>query len=211
MKPPARLLAFAAAACALAGAAPAAAPARDLGLGLSYYRLHDVPADLPAPAAARGGPCVLDVRFAKSAGAGAAALRAWVQAHASARAPVFVLENEGTSHELRAALGGSAAAGLIVLAPAAEGLAADITVQVSADDDRRAYELAEKGASLDSLLADNPEKPRVDEEYLEKEHLSDADAPDAAAGRPSPPSPPTDPLLQRAVQLHRGLVALKKI
>jgi len=207
----ARLLSRAAAACALLGPAAAAAPARDLGRGLAYYRVHELPADLPAPPGARPGPCVVDLRFARAGEAGASALRAWVRAGATARTPVFLLENEATSAALRAALPGNGPAGLIVLAPASEGLAADITVRVTADADRGAYDLLEKGASLESLLADNPDKPRVDEEYLEKEHLSDADAPDVATGGASPPQPPVDAMLQRAVQLHRGLLALKRL
>ena len=84
-------------------------------------------------------------------------------------------------------------------------------MRVAADADRRAYDALEHGASVESLLRDNPEKPRVDEEYLEKEHISDSDAPEVAEGKPSPPPPLVDSMLQRAVQLHRGLLALKKI
>jgi len=210
VNPAARLLACAAAACALAHAPAAAAAARDLGQGLTYYRVHEAPRDLPPPPGGHPGACVLDLRYASSTGAGASALRAWLMSNASPRTPVFVLENGATSAPLRTALAGSGPAGLIVLAPAFTGLAADIAVRVAADADRRAYDALEKGAPVESLLSDNPEKPRVDEEYLEKEHLSDSDAPDAAEGKPSPPSPLVDAMLQRAVQLHRGLLALKK-
>ena len=208
---PARLLFSAAFACSLLHAGAWASPARSLGQGLSYYRVHELPADLPSPASAHPGPCVLDVRFAKASETDAWALRAWVRFNAAARTPIFVLENEATAVALRAALQGSGPAGIIVLAPASAGIAADITVRVAPDTDRRAYDAVEKGAPIESLLADNPEKPRVDEEYLEKEHLSDSDAPDVAPGKPSPSPPLVDAMLQRAVQLHRGLIALKRL
>ncbi|HMD62100.1 MAG TPA: hypothetical protein VKG78_11740 [Opitutaceae bacterium] len=211
MKTAARLLAAATAACALLRPGAEAAPARDLGLGLSYYRVHQLPSDLPVSTTGRPGPCILDLRFAKCGAADAAALRAWVRTSASARCPVLVLENAATSPALLAALPGNGPAGLIVLAPAADGLSPDIPVRVAADVDRRAYDALEKGAPVETLLSDNPEKPRVDEAYLEKEHLSDSEAPDAAARKPSPAAPLVDSMLQRAVQIHRGLLALKSI
>jgi len=205
-----RLLAAVAAACALPHPAAAAAQARDLGQGLSYFRVHELPSDLPSVPSGRPGPCVLDLRFAKSNEADASALRAWVRTNVSPRAPIFVLENAATSPSLLASLPGNGPRGLIVLAPASAGLGPDIAVRVAADLDRRAYEALEKGAPVQSLLSDNPEKPRVDEAYLEKEHLSDSEAPDAATQTASPPPPLADAMLQCAVQLHRGLLALKK-
>ena len=209
MKVNLRLLA-AAAACALADTATAATQARDLGQGLSYYRVHELPSDLPSPPSGRPGPCVLDLRFAKSNETGASAMMAWVRFNVSPRTPIFVLENAATSPSLLASLPGNGPPGLIVLAPASAGLGPDIAVRVAADADQRAYDALEKGAPVQSLLSDNPAKPRVDEEYLEREHLSDSEAPEASENRPSPPSPLVDAVLQRAVQLHRGLLALKK-
>ncbi len=84
-------------------------------------------------------------------------------------------------------------------------------MRVSPEDDKRAYDALESGASVESLLSDYPDKPRIDEAYLEKEHLSDSDAPDLPTDKPPPPKPLVDALLQRAVQLHRGLVALKRV
>jgi hypothetical protein len=182
-----------------------------LGQGLSYYRIHELPADIPSPPGLRAGSCVLDLRFAKSDDAAAAVLNAWVKFTASSNTPVFILENQETSAALLAAFPGSGAAGVVVLAPASEKLSPDIAVRVDSDTDRRAYDALDKGTPLASLLADNPEKPRIDEAYLEKEHLSDGDAPDVATDKPSPPSPLVDSVLQRAVQVHRGLLALKRI
>ena len=188
-----------------------AQPARDLGEGLSYYRVHELPADLPTNPGARPGPCVLDLRFAKSDDAAAATLRAWVMFNATPRTPVFVIENAGTASALRAAIAPGAAQGLVVLAPASAKLAPDIEVRVSPETDRKAYEALEKGSSLESLLTDYPDKPRIDEAYLEKEHIPDSQAPDVPEGKPQTPLPLVDLLLQRAVQLHRGLAALKRL
>lgn len=197
------------AASALAPGAPAAAFKRDLGQGLSYYRVHELPSDLPSAPSGRPGPCVLDLRFAKSDGPAASALNAWIKFNASVHTPIFVLENSETSPSILASVP-QGAPGLIVLAPESAKLSPDIAVRVAADLDRRAYEALEKGAPVESLLSDYPAKPRTDEEYLEKEHLSDSDVPEVATDRPSPPGPLVDAMLQRAVHLHRGLLALKK-
>ena len=208
-----RLLIAILAAAALAGpsrAEPAPSAARDLGLGLLYYRVHELPADLPSTARGRSGPCVLDLRFARTDGASCAALGAWIRFNASARTPLFVLENSGTSPALVAAVP-AGSPGLVVLAPRSARLGQDVAVSVEPETDRRAYDAVEKGAALESLIRDYPEKPRLDEAYLEKEHLSDSGVPESAADTQAPPMPLVDPLLQRAVQLHRGLLALRRL
>ena len=202
------LLAFAAS--ALAAESRAAVSVRDLGQGLAYYRVHELPADLPSAPTGRPGPCVLDLRFAKSDDPAASALRAWIKFNATVHTPIFVLENGATSPALQAALP-AGIAGLVVLAPESAKLNPDIAVRVPEERDRRAYDALEKGAPIESLLSDYPAKPRIDEEYLEKEHLADSEAPEPNTDKPSPPGPLVDALLQRAVQLHRGLLALKRI
>jgi hypothetical protein len=184
---------------------------RDLGKGLTYYRVHELPADQPSPLAGRPGACIIDLRYAKADEASAATLRAWIKFNVSVRAPIFVLENAQTDPSLLAAIPGSGQPGLVVLAPFTDRVAPDVAVHVSPADDRRAYEALEKGADVGSLLSDYPDKPRVDEAYLEKEHIADSEAPDVPSEKAAPPLPLTDPLLQRAVQLHRGLLALKRI
>lgn len=205
MKPPVLVLAL----LCLATPCWAAAPSRDLGQGLAYFRVHALPDDLPETAPAHTA-CVLDLRFAAADAAQAGALSAWIKFNATPKSPVFVLENAGTSRALRAAVA-SGTPGVIVLAPRSQSPAPDIAVDVSAEADRQAYDALDKGAALDSLLHDYPDKPRVDEAYLDKEHIPDSAAPDAVSDAPPPPMPLVDALLQRAVQLHRGLVALKQL
>jgi hypothetical protein len=195
------------AAAALASSATAATLVRDLGQGLSYFRVHALPADLPSAGPAHPAPCVLDLRFASADDDGSSAMKAWIRFNAAPRTPIFVLVNSGTSSSLLSSLP-RGLAGVIILAPESAKLGTDITVQVAPEIDRRAYDALEKGAGVDSLLADYPDKPRADEAFLEKEHIPDSESPDPAADKPRPL---VDSMLQRAVQLHRGLVALKRI
>jgi hypothetical protein len=209
MKP--TILALLLASAALAKSAPAATLTRDLGQGLTYYRVHEIPQDQPAPLSGRPGACVLDLRFAKADELGASALKSWVMFNVSARSPIFILENAQTDPALLAVLPARGPAGLVVLAPVSARIAPQIAVIVSPEDDRKAYDALEKGADVQSLLSDYPDKPRIDEAYLEKEHIADSEAPDIPADKPAPPRPMVDAMLQRAVQLHRGLLALKKL
>ena len=212
MTRPLRLFCLLLAAAAVASAAAAGSLVRDLGQGLVYYRGRELPQDLPStPITGRPGACILDLRFAKAGESEAATLRAWVKFNVSTRTPIFVLENAATASSLLAALPGNGPSGLIVLAPEASRTTPDIAVRVSPEDDRRAYDALESGAPGESLLRDFPDKPRIDEAYLEKEHLSDNEAPEPPADKTLPPRPLVDAVLQRAVQLHRGLVALKRI
>jgi hypothetical protein len=204
-------LCLALAAGAFAPAAPGATLVRDLGQGLAYFRVHAIPQDQPAPLSGRPGPCVLDLRYAKADELGASALKAWVIFNVSAHAPIFILENAQTDPALLAVFPARGPAGWIVLAPASARIAPQIAVLVSPEDDRKAYDALEKGAQVESLLSDYPDKPRIDEAYLEKEHIADSEAPDVPTDKPLPPRPLVDAMLQRAVQLHRGLLALKKI
>ncbi|HEY4990445.1 MAG TPA: hypothetical protein VII09_11590 [Opitutaceae bacterium] len=193
--------------------APPSFPAtlvRDLGEGLTYYRVHELPQDQPAPVSGRPGACVLDLRYAKADEPDAGVLKAWVLFNVSAHKPIFVLENAQTDPSLLATLQARGPPGLIILAPASAKIGADIVVMVSPAGDRQAYDALEKGAAVTSLLSDYPDKPRVDEAYLEKEHIADSESPEQPTDKPPPPLPLVDAMLQRAVQLHRGLVALKK-
>jgi hypothetical protein len=199
--------------------------ARDLGRGLAYYRVRELPADLPTAESARRRPCVLDLRYVHGDATAAATLAAWLKFHATPRAPVFILANVDTGRALLAPLTGRDPAGSIVLiGAAAPGFIPDITVKISPDAERHAYDALATGTSVDSLLVENLDKPRNDEARLAKDHLPDSalaegapasgtpaadDAGNSAKQRPS--APLVDAALQRAVQLHRALVALKKI
>ena len=198
------------------GAARGAPAERDLGLGLKYFRARAVPADLPTSEAARGGPVVLDLRYATGDSAGALALAGRLKFHAGPNNPVFLLANAGTSRRLLAPLASpDAVRGLIILGPAAPSFEPDIPLAVKADADRKCWEAFEHGTPIEALLSDRREKPRDDEALLVREHLSDsalsADPVDPASAPPAPAAPLLDEVLRRAVQLHRTLVALRRL
>lgn len=199
-------------ACGLFAAGLRAAPiTRDLGQGLFYFRIAAVPADLPAANVATRRGCVLDVRFARADSGGVELLNAWLQQRATPRTPVLVLANAATAAEILAALAPhEPAAGILVIGSAAPGFAPDLDVRVSPADERRAYDALAEGVSLSVLLTDNPDKVRNDEASLSRDRLADASA-EAAAETTKPAPPPVDVVLQRAVHVHRALVALKKL
>ena len=215
---------------ALLGVGHAAPVSRNLGQGLAYHRVHQLPADLPTDEEARRQPCILDLRYVHGSGEEAATLAAWLKFHATTRAPVFVLANSDTSAALLAVIAPrGAGANAVVLGAATAEFAPDIALKVSAEIERRAYDAFEHGATADSLITEKPDKPRNDEAKLAKERQTQADyaaaqettpppispaadtADSDAAAKPKPPAPPVDAVLQRAVQLHRALVALKKL
>ena len=193
----------------LAVSAAAAPVTRDLGEGLTLLRARELPVDLPAAEPGKKGAVVLDLRYAKGEREGVAALSAWLKARASLRTPVFVLANSDTAEPLRGALAAEGALpGVLVIGVATRGFRPDIAIEISPENERRAYEALEDGAPLASLLVENPDKIRNDEASLSRDRLADASAADT---KKRPPPPPLDLALQRAVHLHRALVALKKI
>jgi hypothetical protein len=198
-----------------AAAGVAAAPlTRDLGGSLALVRVHSLPADLPAKDAGRKQPTVLDLRYVRADAEAAEAVAGWIKSHAGPHTPVFVLVNPQTDPALLAVLAPRAALGnTLVIGVATRGFTPDIAVQTSAEDERRAYDALENGATPAALLTENPNKARNDEASLSKDHSTDPDAdePPAAGAKDQPAAPPIDSALQRAVHLDRALVALRKL
>lgn len=186
---------------------------RELGSGLTYYRLHELPADLPANSTGRMGACIVDLRYVEADGDAATAFAAWLKFRASPHAPVFVLANAETSGPLRKALGQhEPGAGVVVVGIPSRQFHPDIEVKGTEKNERRSFDALAEGVATSVLLTDNPDKVRNDEASLSKDRLAEASADsaeDALAGKRTPP--PVDVTLQRAVHLHRALVALKKI
>ncbi len=191
---------------------------RDLGEGLVYFRAHHVPADLPGSEATPKRPCVLDLRFAQAEPAGGAIWAAWLKFHAGDKTPLFVLVNGHTAEPLLAPLvERDALPGLLVIGVASPRLEPDIAVVQPAAEERRAYDALENGATVAAVTVDNPNKQRNDEASLSHERPPSSNADDdpphaekelgAANARP----PPIDAALQRAIQLHRALHAMKKV
>jgi hypothetical protein len=211
--------------------APAATP-QDLGRNLTYLRLRRLPDDAAALAAAWKAPAlIVDLRHAAGDPAQAPPTDLPLRPRT---APLIVLTGPDTAPALFAMIRGHAAA-LISIGLAAPGLTPDIVLSVSPEADRRAYDALEASASVESLISEKIAKPRFDEAALAHEHTADATAgeragpavegPNAAppAANPPPAAPiavaspaapevtPKDAVLQRAVQLHRALLALGKL
>lgn len=198
-------------------AAPVAVTAVDLGQGLRYVRVHRLPGDLPTSGDAPGS-LAIDLRFSASEAGGVEALAAWLKFRTSPARPTFVLCNEESDAAVRDALTSvKDTPGLLTIGPAADHFEPDIVIDVTADEDRAAYRAFESGTSLPQLLAENADKVRNDEAALARERTpvagSDQEAPaatdpvDSKANTP----PPIDRVLQRAIQIHRGLVVLKRV
>jgi hypothetical protein len=209
--------------------ASAAPLALDLGQGLAYHRAAALPGDLPAASAKKPQPLILDLRYATGDADAATALAAWLKFRLSPQAPVFLLANAATAPALRAAFADrDHAAGLIVLGVAADDFIPDIALAAEPAAERRAYEALTDAASAAALINPPLAKPRNDEASLTAQRTAErsaerasVDAADPAAVAPAPPTPATtapapapslvDPVLQRAVQLHRALLALRKL
>lgn len=196
---------------ALAGAAPLE---RDLGQGLKYFRLKQLPGDLPAQSEISPiTPVVVDVRYLPAEPEEAATLDAWLRFRASPKAPVFLLANSDTSPALLRLLSQrEPGTGMVVIAARSRQLEPDISVPVSRENEQRAYAALAEGVPVTVLLTDNPDKVRNDEASLSRDRLAESSA-ESTSSEPAAkgPRPPLDVALQRAVHLHRALLALKKI
>jgi len=183
---------------------------RNLGDGLVYFRIHALPADLPADAAIVKHAAVIDVRYATGETDAAAVFGSWLRFHASRQDPLFILANTGTAPAILAVLRESKGSGLLTVGLAGHRFSPEIPVEGSATEEKRAYQALDDGATVASLIADHPEKQRNDEASLAKPAPSST-ADDLPASEPAAPNPapPVDLSLQRAVQLLRGLKALK--
>ena len=200
----------------------AAAPLeRDLGRGLTYVRVAQLPADLPTKVAEPHKTLVLDLRFVSADATAGQAFGAWLGFRASANSPLTILINAETSPLLlRAFLITPLPPGVVTIGPASNEFNADIPVNVSPQADRLAYDALAKGTPIEDLVARKLDKPRRDEAELARQHNNGNT--DEETDEPSPktaavPAPPaiaaqvTDLVLVRAVQLHRALLALRRL
>jgi hypothetical protein len=189
----------------------------DLGQGLAYLRIHSVAeSDAALHKVVPGaGALVLDLRYATAGDDSGAALQAALAGHA-AGTPLFILVSPATSPALAAAIRTSPALTLGILGSVP---APKVVVQADAATDRRAYDALETGTALEKLVSGKLEKERFDEATLVHEFKNgnpDAEPPpppDPTAPKPAgteeKPAPLTDRVLQRAIHLHRALLALK--
>jgi hypothetical protein len=109
---------------------------------------------------------------------------------------------------------------VVTIGPASSEFKADIPVVVSPQADRLAYDALAKGTPIEDLVAHKLAKPRRDEAELARQRTNgntdeeDEEPSPKAAATPAAPAveaPVTDLVLVRAVQLHRALLALRRL
>lgn len=203
------ILATALALAALATGAWAAPLTHDLGDGLTYVRIRELPADLPGGAAVPGQALILDLRYLAAGRDAAAALLAWAEFRASARSPLFLLANRETGTELQTALRRVARGkGCVVIGVPGPGFEPQLAAKSAPEEEREAYAALGRGLPVLSLLVENPGKARLDEASL---NHPPADESGSLRTEPQKQSPPVDAALQRAFHLHRSLRALRRL
>jgi hypothetical protein len=224
---------------ALTPALRAAPIEHDLQQGLAYLRTRDLAADisLVENTLAIRPALVLDLRQATADDETARALgKLLARPPATARFSRMLLVSRSTAPALLKQLA-TTFPGTVILAARTDGLSPDISVGTTPEEDALAYEALTSGVSLDKLLnGTTPQKVRYDEASLVRDHANGGngnrsqptDEPDAESDSPEetdsttatdktkptvakPPAQPVDRVLLRAVQLHRTLLALKKL
>ena len=194
---------------------------RELGENLRYVRARILPTDLPS-AELKSGPLVLDLRYTAAEPQAATALNAWLAFRATHRTPIFVLINPETASVLLNLFANvRARPNVLTIGRNSSESTADVGVTFTPEEERLAYDALSPTTSIDTLINENVGKARVDEasmlrERAEKSEPRTADNPDASttedAKKPDPPVPPlVDRPLQRAVHLHRAMLALKRL
>jgi hypothetical protein len=205
----------------------AAITEHDLQQDLAYARSANLDADLDAidQSLTRHPALVLDLRQAAATEKSAATLaQLLARPPATPRYVRILLLGKNSSRALMKELT-TDIPGVVTLSAQSELFTPDIKVAVTAEEDRLAYEALTGGTPLDQLLSGStPKKIRYDEASLVREHNTPRQPPqretpeedhDGAAApavqEPKPNTPPVDYVLLRAVQLHRTLLAMKKL
>lgn len=196
---------------AMAGGVFGAPLERDLGRGLGYYRIRELPADLPPAVKARPRALVIDLRFVEAGGDAATQFQRWLADRATRKAPVFLLANSSTAAALLPPAERDPAMAVMVVGAPGGGFRPDIAVSTTPANERRAYDAMTAETPIATLILENAGKVRNDEASLSNDRLAQASADSAADAERPPVRPPFDAALQRAVHLHRALVALKKL
>ncbi len=203
--------------CVLCPPLRAAAPV-DLGQGLSYFRVHSLAADSKQldESLAANHTLVLDLRYPTAAKEDTQAFVAALARHTGPE-PLLILVSPATPPAVSEAIW-AAPGKCVMLGVKGSVPTPQVIVDQAAETDRQAYDALESGKPLDGLISGKIEKERYDEAALMKDFRSGntgaeppalpdpTDKPDEA--KKTPP-PLVDRVLQRAVNLHRALLAIK--
>jgi hypothetical protein len=212
-----------------------AALEKDLGQALAYLRVTEANADtaLVVDTIEHRPALVLDLRSLSSDTALASAIQTALAKPPAPHAIRVVLINSTTAPTFVTAITDSLAS-VITIGPRSPAITPDIAVSISDDDDRRAFAALANGTPLEKLINDSHQKARYDEARLVQDHANGVSPADSAlpadaedesvtnepasedkkpldAAKKTAPPPMIDLVLERAVQLHRSLLALKKL
>ncbi|MFT3867068.1 MAG: hypothetical protein QM715_01095 [Nibricoccus sp.] len=211
-----------------------AAIEKDLGQALLFLRVTDASADqsLLIDTIERRAALVLDLRGLNGDAAFVRALHSALAKPPLPHAVRMVLINAATAPAIVATLEDDALLSVITLGPRSAKVIADIQITITAEEERRALEALSNDTPLEKLINYSREKRRYDEAKLVHDHVNgiapsddelpldaedDTVAPDSPTKKKSGDTakkadqPPHDLVLERAVQLHRSLLALKKL
>ena len=211
-----------------------AALEKDLGQALAYLRVTDASADtaLVVDTIGRRPALVLDLRSQPVANGLAEAIQTALAKPPGTHALRVVLINSTTAPALVTAIT-DALPSVITIGPRSPAITPDIAVSITDEEDRRAFAALAEGTPLEKLISDPHDKPRYDEAKLVQDHANGVTPPDsvlpadadddavttdavsekkpALAEKKPVPAPVIDLVLERAVQLHRSLLTLKKL
>lgn len=185
------------------------------------------------------GSAVLDFRYVTDVAEASPLIAAVSSGNANDRRVILALVSPETPPGLRRQI--AALPRCLTVGYSAPEFKTDIVVNTSPEADRHAFEALVAGTPAEKLLVDKAKKPRYDETALIREHNGEAEPatkadsvpatrPEDPEASPQPASPAQTPhtpvastapapaasaeidaVLQRAVQVHRGLLVLKKL
>lgn len=186
----------------------------DLGAGLRYVGLSDA-----SVIAAHEGAQVVDLRFTDALEESAEGLAGRLRTAADSGATLIVLVNAATDPLLRRelALIQGKSGHIVFVGPATSELAPEITIPADIELERRACDALAAGVPPADLITEVLDKPRFDEAHLVRNRTNGnpdgrSDGTEPPASKPdAKPDVPKDSSLQRAVFLHRALIALGRI
>ena len=181
---------------------------------LHYVQLSDA-----SVMATHAGPQVVDLRFTDALEESAEGLAGRLRVAADSGTTLIVLFNAATDPLLRAELAKiqETRGSILFIGPVTDELAPEICVASDLEQDRRACDALAAGVPPAELITEVLEKTRFDEAHLVRSRANgnpDGTADPAAATTPADPAKPERPKdtsLQRAVFLHRALLALGRI
>jgi len=192
----------------------------EIAPNLVYRRFTELPRDLTRESQGDPRSLIADLRSATGDASAGAAFLEWLASRARPAAPVYLLLSANTDARLRAELvPGKLPAGIISLAAADPGIAADIRVSVSTTQDREAYAALAAGKPASELIDVEVDKPRNDEAAIVRRRQNGTDEtaipantrPGARGGDSRSADPLVDAVLERAVQIQAGLTALGRV